>query len=177
MDTDFELIDRFVKTKALKYKALEAKNKCIDDKMVYGDLFYGDDLILEITNDYEKKSIDAAEAEYKLYKYIEGLNIYNLNRFISLVKLYNKNKENEMLELSSYLNSKYHNDIKMRAIEKITYYEKFEKISIKNILYIVIRRKADLFGMKSFESMDYARKEVESMFKIEILDPKVKVRK
>lgn len=177
MDNAYELIDEFIKTKALKYRMLENINKCIDDKMIYGDLAFGDDLILEMNSEFDRLNYESTEAEYVLYKYLSDLNVYKLNNFIFLVKLYNKNKEKEMLDLRKYLDSDTQSEEKIKAMEDITFYEKYEKRSIKDILYIVMRRKADLFGMKKFESPEYARNEVENLMNLEILDPKVKVRK
>ena len=177
MDNAYELIERFIKTKAIKYKMLENINKCIDDKMTYGDLSFGDDLILAMNSEFDKISYNATEAEYLLYKYLGDLNVYKLNSFIFLVKLYNKNKEKEILSLRNYLDSDSQSEERVKAMEDISFYEKYEKRSIKDILYIVMRRKADLFGMHSFESPEYARNEVENLMNLEILDPKVKVRK
>ncbi len=177
MEKNFELINKYIHTKALKYKALENINKCIDDKMTYGSLTIGDDLVLEMNNELEKRNYEASEAEYSLYKYLNELNVSGLNSFIFLVKLYNKNKEKEMIELSQYLKTSDNNEEMIKILELIAFYEKYEKRSIKDILYIVMRRKADLFGMRKVESSNYAKDEIEHLMNLEILDPKVKVRK
>lgn len=161
----YELMIDFIKTKAEKYKALDNRNNYVESR-----IYDGYDPTLEeqkrVTEDFNNCSEECLEREYRLINFLSKLKLSDLNSFYSMVKHYSKNRESEMKELSVYLLPNYVNE---KFCKEIEYFEKYERPSIKDLLYMIARQKGKIFGMNNEEALKYASHEMENLIDIDVL--------
>ena len=125
--------------------------------------------------------MDALEGEYRLINFLGNLKVCDLNSFYDLVKRYSKTKEKEMKELSACLLP---DRVDEKSCKRIEYYEKYERPSIKDLLFMIVRQKGKWFGMSDEEAYLYAGREMKNLIDIDVLtldieelEEKIRVRK
>ena len=176
----YELIDSFVKARAEKYRAIEIRNKCVDRKLELGSTGYSEKEIENVETNINNCNKECLEQEYRLNSFIRNLRIGDLNAFATAVKHYSRDREAEIEKYKEDLNL-YGPNLKWEhhlAETKISYYEKYERISIKDLHYVIAREKAEKFGMDRETAKKYASHEIDKLIDIDILaDEMPKVRK
>ncbi len=160
-----ELMEAFIKAKAEKYKALDERNKYVESRIFDG---YNPTLeeLNEVTDKFNNCSMNALEGEYRLINFLNCLKVYELNSFYDLVKRYSNERETEMKKLSTCLLP---DRIEEESCKKLEYYEKYERPSIKDLLFMIVRQKGKWFGMTDEEAYLYAGREMRNLIDIDVL--------
>lgn len=161
----YELIDTFVKTRAEKYRSLAERNEYVQNR-IDGVYKPTREEIDEYNDQFNKCSELALEGEARVNSFINKLKVFELNQFMTLVKKYSKYREKEIDDLSVYMLPSFDEKV---PIEKIEYYEMYERPSIKDLIYLIARAKGRLFGMSDEEAFAYASHEMEQLIDIDIL--------
>lgn len=143
-DNSYEIMVDFVKTRADKYKALEEKNKIIDKSFNRSSVSYCIERAGAVSDFYRLSAL-AFDKEYQLTNFLDNLDFTGLGYFNDMVNAYGKKREEEIKALSLHLfpESSYET-----VNQKVEYYEKYEAPSIDDLLFIVARRRYELFGLK-----------------------------
>ena len=172
MDKDrrLELIEGFIKANAEKYKAMEIRNKCVDNKINIGSTNLVDSDLQRVENYVDAANKEFLEQDYRFNSFIRTLDIPRLNTFSSLIKKYSNQRELEIEEYRKYIDPLHENSWEgYNAKEEVAYFEKYERLSIKNLLYMIARRKGEKFGMNDEYARKYATCEIDKLIDIDIL--------
>ena len=161
----YELMTEFIKSKAEKYKTLDERNAFVESR-IYDGYEPTEKEQEEATNNFNARSMEALEGEYRLINFLSRMKLTELNSFASIVRHYSQNKEKEMKELSRCLLPGF---IDAESCKKIEYFEKYERPSIKDLLYMIVRQKGKVFGMTDEEAYLYAGREMKNLIYNDIL--------